>query len=121
MAKNNIESKICESCGRTIEYRKKWEKDWANIKYCSDACKKRKNKFDYREPILQLLGTRGANKTICPSEVLDGDLKQDKQLMEHVRRSARLLAAENMIEITQGGQVVDPSEFKGAIRLRLKK
>ena len=41
-------------------------------------------------------------------------------MMEHVRRSARLLAHDNIIEITQAGIAVDPENFKGPIRLRLK-
>lgn len=112
--------KLCESCGRYFEFRKKWEKDWIQIKYCSDECKKNKNKFDYKESIMNLLKQRGSGKTICPSEVLPVDQKQNKLIMEHVRRSARLLAAENLIQITQDGKVVNPSEFKGPIRLRLK-
>lgn len=115
-----IDTKICSSCGRTIVYRKKWEKNWAEIKYCSDECRRNKNKFDFRESILALLIERGALKTICPSEVLPPDLKKDKVMMEHVRRSARLLAAEDKIQITQSGKVVDPTSFKGPIRLKLK-
>ena len=114
------QTKICSSCGRSIEYRKKWEKNWPEVKYCSDECRRNKNKFDYRESILALLHERGPLKTICPSEVLSVDLKQDKVMMEHVRRSARLLAYENRIEITQSGKAVDPLSFKGPIRLKLK-
>ena len=44
----------------------------------------------------------------------------NKVIMEHVRRSARLLASENQIEITQSGKVVDPLSFRGPIRLKLK-
>ena len=114
------DTKICTSCGRTIEYRKKWEKNWPEVKYCSDECRRNKNKFDYREAILDLLRQRGPLKTICPSELLPPELKQDKIMMEHVRRSARLLASENKIEITQSGKAVDPASFKGPIRLKLK-
>ena len=114
------ETKICSSCGRSIEYRKKWEKNWPEIKYCSDECRRNKNKFDYRDAILVLLNERGPQKTICPSELLPLEFKQDKVMMEHVRRSARLLAAENKIEITQSGKAVDPVSFKGPIRLKLK-
>jgi hypothetical protein len=41
-------------------------------------------------------------------------------MMEHVRRSARLLAHEGKIEITQSSKVADPTSFKGPIRLKLK-
>ena len=114
------DTKVCESCGREIEFRKKWALNWDSIKYCSDECRRNKNRFDFRPAILKLLQSRPAGKTICPSEVLLESQKSDKDLMEHVRRSARLLAAESKIEITQGGRAVDPLNFRGPIRLRLK-
>jgi len=114
------QSKNCESCGREIEYRKKWARDWDQVKFCSDECRRNKNNFDYRDAILELLKKRSAGKTICPSEVLPADQKTDPVMMEHVRRSARLLAVAEQIEITQKGQVVDPSDFRGPIRLRLR-
>lgn len=115
------DSKVCESCGRLFEFRKKWEKNWPSIKYCSDECRKNKNRFDYKPSILELLRSRGFHKSICPSEILNETQKSDKIVMEHVRRSARLLVAEGLIEITQNGRVVDPNNFKGPIRLKLKK
>lgn len=117
----NIESKICKSCGREIEYRKKWEKNWSSVLYCSDECRQNKSRFDFKEAILKKLAERSPTSTICPSEVLPHEQKQDQVMMEHVRRSARLLAAEDKIEITQSGRVVDPLNFKGPIRLRIKK
>lgn len=36
-----LPSKPCAVCGRTMTWRKKWEKNWAEVKYCSDACRKR--------------------------------------------------------------------------------
>ncbi|MEM1444895.1 MAG: DUF2256 domain-containing protein [Planctomycetota bacterium] len=31
-------SKVCPVCGREFVWRKKWARDWANVKYCSKAC-----------------------------------------------------------------------------------
>jgi Protein of unknown function (DUF3253) len=76
---------------------------------------------DYRSRILELLQVRGPDKTICPSELLDGNDKQNPALMEQVRASARTLAAEHLIEFTQRGKVVDPVGAKGPIRLRLRR
>ncbi|WP_415923067.1 DUF3253 domain-containing protein [Steroidobacter sp.] len=76
---------------------------------------------DYRTRILKLLQARGPNKTICPSELLSGDDKQNPALMEEVRSSARTLASQNLIEFTQRGKVVDPKTARGPIRLRLKR
>jgi Protein of unknown function (DUF3253) len=75
---------------------------------------------DYSARILDLLHTRGPDKTICPSELLEGNDKQNPALMEQVRASARELASQHLIEFTQRGEVVDPAVAKGPIRLRLK-
>ena len=76
---------------------------------------------DYRSRILDLLQTRGPHKTLCPSELLSGTNKQNPVLMKRVRSSARILAAQHLVEFTQRGQVVDPTTVKGPIRLRLKR
>lgn len=120
MIRPTPESKICESCGREFTYRKKWARNWANVKYCSEECRRNGKSFDYRQNILMLLSERDRGKTICPSEVLSPEDKTNAVMMEHVRRSARLLASEGRIEITQKGKAVDPLNFRGPIRLRLK-
>jgi len=33
--------KSCAVCGREITWRKKWERSWPEIKYCSDSCRRR--------------------------------------------------------------------------------
>lgn len=72
----------------------------------------------YEDDILQLLEKRGADKTICPSEVLTDSEKQNSLKMEEVRQAARRLVNQGKIVITQKGQVVDPSTAKGPIRLK---
>ncbi|MDB5046883.1 MAG: Zn-ribbon protein [Deinococcus sp.] len=32
-------SKVCAACGLPFSWRKKWERDWDNVKYCSDRCR----------------------------------------------------------------------------------
>lgn len=76
--------------------------------------------MEHAEKILFLLSQRGPGKTICPSEVLPQELKKNKEMMESVRAVARELVAKGLIEITQGGEVVDPQNIRGPIRLRLK-
>jgi len=70
--------------------------------------------------ILELLAARGPGKTICPSDVLPADEKQNAARMEEVREAARGLVARGEIVITQHGEVVDPDRLRGPIRLRLK-
>ena len=40
--------------------------------------------------------------------------------MEPARAAARRLVADGVVDITQGGVVVDPSTAKGPIRIRLR-
>jgi hypothetical protein len=120
--------KICKTCGRTFEWRKKWERDWDVIKYCSDECRGHKageSDAELEATILELLVERGRDKTICPSEaakVVGGvESRRDWEgLMEPARAAARRLVATGKIVITQHGHVVDPSTAKGPIRLRLR-
>ena len=119
--------KICKTCGRAIEWRRKWEKDWDVVKYCSDACRGHKpGEADaaLEAAILELLAERGREKTICPSEaaklVGGKESRRDWEgLMEPARAAARRLVAQGRIVITQGGRVIDPSTAKGPIRLKL--
>ena len=116
------EPKTCARCGRTMEWRKAWARNWDSVRYCSDACRRhRLTRTDeaLQQAILDLLDARAVSATICPSEVarvVDPDGWQD--LMEPARQAARRLVASGDVEITQGGHVVDPSTAKGPIRIR---
>lgn len=37
--KQHLPSKLCAHCGRPFVWRKKWERDWDQVKFCSDACR----------------------------------------------------------------------------------
>jgi hypothetical protein len=37
-----LPSKPCAVCGRPMNWRKAWAKDWAQVRYCSAACRRRK-------------------------------------------------------------------------------
>jgi hypothetical protein len=36
--KPHLPEKVCATCGRPFTWRKKWEKNWAEVKYCSKRC-----------------------------------------------------------------------------------
>jgi hypothetical protein len=40
--KSRIPDKICIVCNRLFEWRKKWERCWDEVKYCSDKCRMNK-------------------------------------------------------------------------------
>ena len=122
------QEKNCQTCGRAFSWRKKWEKDWDVVKYCSDACRGHKPgaaDAALEAAILELLQERGRDKTICPSEaakLVGGKATRVdwEGLMEPARAAARRLVAAGRILILQGGHVVDGSTAKGPIRLKLK-
>jgi hypothetical protein len=123
------ETKTCASCGRTIEWRRRWARTWDEVRFCSDACRRRKLRpvdVELEAAILSLLERRARTASICPSEAAravaaaagtsDGDAWRG--LMEPARAAARRLAASEAVEITQGSAVVDPSTARGPIRIR---
>lgn len=120
-------AKVCLACGREMTWRKSWARNWEQVRYCSDACRRRKvTGVDsaLEDAILQLLHARSTGSSICPSEAArlvgsDGDEQVWRGLMEPARRAGRRLVAAGQVEFTQGGRVVDPSTAKGPIRIRL--
>ncbi|CAL3971343.1 unnamed protein product [Diplocarpon coronariae] len=57
--------KICATCGRQMTWRKKWEKNWETITYCSDSCRRHRIKpksldLAFESTILSLLSERRA-------------------------------------------------------------
>ena len=42
--KKPLPAKTCIVCKRPFTWRKKWEKDWGNVKYCSKRCRLNKTK-----------------------------------------------------------------------------
>ena len=75
-----------------------------------------------REAILSLARQRGPSKSICPSDAaraVGGEGWRD--LMDQARDIARELAKHGDVEITQGGDVVDPdATWRGPIRIRAR-
>jgi hypothetical protein len=39
MKKQNLPTTTCPVCLRSFVWRKKWEKVWGEVKYCSDKCR----------------------------------------------------------------------------------
>lgn len=39
VAKADLPTKTCATCGRPFTWRKKWARVWEEVKYCSERCK----------------------------------------------------------------------------------
>jgi hypothetical protein len=115
-------AKTCAGCGRTITWRRKWARDWDQVRWRSAACRRAgRTAGDERleEAIRSLLAARARGATICPSEAARQVGGADwRELMEPARAAARRLVNAGEVEIVQGGTVVDPSTAKGPIRIR---
>jgi hypothetical protein len=120
-----VDTKACVVCGRTITWRKKWERDWESVRYCSAGCRRQgltPSDAALEAAVLDLLAARAGGATICPSEAARAVGGDDwRPLMEPARAAARRLVVAGEVEVTQGGAVVDPSTAKGPIRIRRRR
>lgn len=39
--KRALPSKTCQACGRPMSWRKRWARCWDEVKFCSQACRRR--------------------------------------------------------------------------------
>ncbi|QEW06857.1 DUF2256 domain-containing protein [Nitrincola iocasae] len=39
-----LPEKICATCQRPFSWRKKWQANWEEVKYCSHACRSKNNR-----------------------------------------------------------------------------
>ncbi|MFM7697014.1 MAG: DUF2256 domain-containing protein [Limnohabitans sp.] len=42
--KLSLPSKLCKACGREMSWRKSWAKNWGQVLYCSESCRRDKSK-----------------------------------------------------------------------------
>jgi hypothetical protein len=40
--KSNLPQKLCPTCARAFVWRKKWTRNWENVRYCSERCRREK-------------------------------------------------------------------------------
>ena len=74
---------------------------------------------ELEQTILRLLGERAVTSTICPSDAaraIGGDDWRD--LMDPTRQAAARLVAQGLVDVTQGGEVVDVTTARGPVRIR---
>lgn len=121
---SNFTSKTCLWCYRPFDFRKKWEKTWEKVKYCSEDCRansKNKKKILERDRLIsktiEMVEERKP-KSLCPSEVVRQLFEDWKPQMEPVRQVCRLLHLEKKLKITQNRKRVEDLNFKGPIRIQ---
>ena len=50
--KTKLPSKVCVVCHKPFMWRKKWQRDWDNVKYCSKKCQSNKTSKDLNASIV---------------------------------------------------------------------
>lgn len=114
----------CFSCGRPFELNHRRGGDGNLVKYCSKGCRSKKleKNTELEDALLSMIKERSP-KSICPSDFARSYFDEDrwKDQMETVRCAARRLAQKEEIVVTQKGMEVGSLNFKGPIRLELKK
>jgi len=110
------DDKICSSCGRRFAWRRKWARDWEQVRYCSNACRRRGIDAADRDCESFLIAAVSAGRG-RPVEL--GELAGARDEPERFRRAARRLAHQGRIELLQQGRVVDPAEIRGPVDARL--
>ena len=112
--------KTCRSCGRRITWRKKWERNWDEVRYCSASCRARG--VSAEDTALEQLVRRLLQA--APRGVTDEAVARThapeawRQQLEPARRAARRLVAAGEVELVQQGRVVDPSTAVGTVTIR---
>ncbi|PSU35725.1 DUF2256 domain-containing protein [Photobacterium lutimaris] len=43
MKKSDLPQKICKVCSRPFNWRKKWQRCWDDVRYCSERCRRHKS------------------------------------------------------------------------------
>jgi hypothetical protein len=43
--KSYLPVRVCASCGRPFSWRKKWARNWDQVRYCSDRCRRERKRI----------------------------------------------------------------------------
>lgn len=111
----DLASRTCVVCGREMTWRKAWERSFAEVRYCSSACRRARlgaGDEALEHEVLAALRSRRRGAVIDPEETVPGE-------RESVRRAVRRLAARGEVQVVQAGRVVDPSHARGRLGVRL--
>ena len=118
MAKRQSETKRCAACGREFAWRRKWAQCWTQVRYCSERCRRQRNRLVDRrleEAIRSLLAARQG--TICPSEAARRVSAEGwRGLLESARSAGRRMSARGEIVVLQRGRRVDAASARGPVR-----
>ena len=113
---SNHPEKTCACCGRRFSWRKKWERDWEQVRYCSASCRRRKvGAADRAREDRIICALQSASIGHMPLS----ELARDSNEGECLRQAARRFALEGRILIYQKGRPVEPRDIRGPVDVAL--
>ena len=113
---SNHPDKTCARCGRRFSWRKKWERDWDDVLYCSASCRRQKVGASDRAREERIMS---ALEAMTSNQLPLHDLAADTDEVEPLRQAARRLAVEGRILILQKGRPVEPRDIHGPVDVAL--
>lgn len=116
--------RLCDRRGRSFSWRRKWARDWANVRYCSNRCR-RHGLTDHdaviEERILDRFADRTKQPTTYQGEIARAIPPEDwPNQVERVREAGRRLVSAGRIEMLQDGRPVDLDRARRTLCLRLR-
>lgn len=97
-----------------MAWRRKWARDWAQVRYCGEACRRRRGASgasDWEARLLEGLSAQPRGAAVALEALAPG-------AGEEAREAARRLAARGEVEWVVRGRRVDPSTARGEVGLR---
>lgn len=110
----NREEKMCATCGRAIQWRRRWAERWPEIRYCSNRCRGAKPNALDREieaRLVDALSSTPRGQRIDPDEICAA-LGSGPRFEERVFHASRRLACRGLGELICDGRVVAPSDAR---------
>ncbi|NBQ71372.1 MAG: DUF2256 domain-containing protein [Gammaproteobacteria bacterium] len=49
--KSFLPEKVCPVCRRPFSWRKKWERDWDQVLYCSERCRRQRKLISFSDRV----------------------------------------------------------------------
>ena len=111
--------KLCPQCYRTFSWRKKWENDWDQVVYCSQACKRaasRKNNIGGDATLLFDCLQKLAPRTV---EQLNQTIDWDNR--ERLHTALRYLWHKDRIKLREGGHWINADNMTRRTQISVRR
>ena len=121
MSQRNADQwKVCPSCGRRFQWRKKWANSWDSVRFCSQRCRRHRPAMDESLAEDEIVALMGGKNGRIDSQALWAHFQRRFSAVsrEEVKSAARRLAHRGEVAWFRRGKRVDPCTCTGDFELR---